>query len=448
MTENKLPAIAKALADDYMELSLINFTMEFYNIYEQFYDRELKFIENGKECLKTIVDAAKNIYSSEEKDENVLAKLNIVRKEIIDRMEVLTAYTDRFQLHEYLLNRTEKKFEADLPDYDNDEEARKILQFIFEPEDNMEVNLRIKEMLSQIPVRMTTSRFYDLVKDSVTVYKGAEKESLNGFQYMLESAAGIYEPKNSEYFKDLEYYKEIFDKADYKQIEKSEFDYLERKMAELSDHLTGRTDFCIMCQKLLNNLYTYYIIKNYGSTIPVLSSSLEKLILVICEGFEKGFVDDESFEELDVELTDETFMTLEGRPEKLVTSISVSEGKLESVKEELNAQDPCIYSDFQNVSKLMSSSEFVDVDSSLDVTECTTEIIEESALKLLEKLAKELEGKDKIVKRAIMASVLKELPVFFVSHTEVMNYVRHSLEHCKDKAEKAAAIQMFWQVYE
>ena len=248
MTDIKLPAIAKALADDYMELSLINFTMEFYNIYEQFYDGELSFIENGKECLKTAVLAAKNIFSSEEDDETVLAGLNATRKEIIERMEVLTAYTDRFQLHEYLLNRAEKKFESDLPEYDNDDEARKILQFIFEPEDNMEVNLRIKEMLSQIPVRMTTSRFYDLVKDSVTVYKGAERESLNGFIYMIESAAGIYEPKNNEFFKDLEYFKEIFNKADYKNLEKTEFDYLEGKMAELSEHLTGRTDFCIMCQ--------------------------------------------------------------------------------------------------------------------------------------------------------------------------------------------------------
>lgn len=448
MTDIKLPAIAKALADDYMELSLINFTMEFYNIYEQFYDGELSFIENGKECLKTAVLAAKNIFSSEEDDETVLAGLNATRKEIIERMEVLTAYTDRFQLHEYLLNRAEKKFESDLPEYDNDDEARKILQFIFEPEDNMEVNLRIKEMLSQIPVRMTTSRFYDLVKDSVTVYKGAERESLNGFIYMIESAAGIYEPKNKEFFKDLEYFKEIFDKADYKNLEKTEFDYLEVKMAELSEHLTGRTDFCIMCQKLLNNLCTYYLIKKYGNEPSAVAPKLEKLILEICKNFEKGFEDEESFEELNIELTDETFTALEGRPEKLVTSISVSEGKLESVREELNAAAPCAYVDFDKASKLMSSSDFADVDAALDVTECTSEIIEEAAFKLLEKLAKELDGKDKQVKRAVIASVLKELPVFFVSHTEVMNYVRHSLEHCKDKAEKAAAIQMFWQVYE
>jgi len=44
--------------------------------------------------------------------------------------------------------------------------------------------------------------------------------------------------------------------------------------------------------------------------------------------------------------------------------------------------------------------------------------------------------------------VLKELPVFFVSHTEVMNYVRFTLDNCKDEAEKTASLRIFGRSYE
>ena len=452
MSEKKLPAIVKALADDYMELSLINFSMEYFNFHEIFYAEDCWYFENDNnvECVKAIVEAVRNVYTGEMEDEVVLDRLNKYRKEIIERMEVLTAYTDRFQLSEYLLNRVEKKFEKDLPDYDDDEEAKKILQFIFEPEDNMEVNLRIKEMLSQIPVRMTTTRFLDLVKDSVSVYKGAERESLNGFIYMIESAAGIYNPEKINYHRDMEEFKEALDKIDYKNIDYDKYRELICLMDDIEIYVDSRTDYCMICQKMLNNLQTYYTLKKYSSGTPAIAASLKELSDMINNSFERS-VTVEDYQEMNIlrEVPiEDYFSPLEGRPEKLVTSISVSEGKLESIKDELNAVDSCVYLDFQNVSKLMSSSEFVDLDAVIDVTECTPEIIEEASIRLIEKLAKELDGKDKVMKRAIMASVLKELPVFFISHTEVMNYVRYSLEHCKDKAEKAAAVQMFWQVYE
>lgn len=448
MSEKKLPAIAGALSEEYTELALMNFTMEFYNVYEQFYDCELGFIENGRTILDAVVSMAKNIYTGESDDREAVTLLEKTRKEIMDRMEVLTAYTDWFQIHEYLLNRAELKFSEKLPEVDNDEEARKILQFIFEPEDNMEVNLRIKEMVSQMPVRMTGVRFFDLLKDSITVYKGAERESLNGFIYMVLSAAGMYKPDVPEYFTDLEAYKNVFAQVHYKELDKQTFDMLEEKMAEVSGALTERTEFCIAVQKLVNNLYTYYLVKPYTSGEPALKEQLKEVILTVCGHFIHESENNGDFIATDIEKANAVFTMLEGRPEKLVTKISVSEGRLESVREELGGIDPEIYTDFEKASKLMSSSDFAKTEDGCDTTECSQEIIEAACGELLEYLRAELAGKDKQVRRAIMASVLKELPVFFVSRTEVMNYLRFTLEHCKDNAEKTASLRMFWRVYE
>lgn len=448
MSDKKLPAIAEALAEEYMELALMNFAMEFHDVYERFYDCELGFIENGRYILNSVVKAADGLYSGTLDDSEAVRLLENTRKEVTGRMEVLTAYVDWFQIHEYLLNRAELKFEENLPEFDNDEEARKLLQFIFEPEDNMEVNLRIKEMISQLPVRMTSTRFFDLLKDSLTVYKGAERESLNGFIYMVLSAAGIYKPDTEEYFKDIEPFKEYFLRVNYKDLDKHQFESLEEKMAEVSAALDTRTEFCIAMQGLINNLYTYYLVKQYAVVEPEVKALAEGLVKEICKCFMLESENNGEFSETDIEQSNELFAAFEGKPEKLVTRISVSEGRIESVKEELDNINPEIYANFNRAGKLMSSSEFAKVEDGSDTTECSMEIIEAECEKLIGDLSKEFEGKDRQVRRAMMASVLKELPVFFVSHTEVMNYVRFTLEHCSDKAEKTASLRMFWKVYE
>ncbi|MGN0164641.1 MAG: hypothetical protein ACI39R_00520 [Lachnospiraceae bacterium] len=448
MNDKRIPAIAEALANDYAELALMNFSMEFYNVYEQFYDCELGYIENGRNIMEAVVEAAADIYSGEKENAEVAAGLDKTRKELMDRMEVLTAYTDWFQIREYLLNRVELKFEAELPEVDNDEEARKLLQFVFEPEDNTEVNLRIKEMISQLPVRMTSSRFFDLLKDSISVYKGAEKESLNGFIYMVLSAAGLFKPESDCYFNDLELFKEPFKNADYKNMDKDTYEALSERMEEIGIILSQRSEFCIMCQKLVNNLYTYYTVSKYSDSESCVKEQVRELIEIICHNFSHEFSHHDDFCAFDVDKANGTFSALEGRPEKLINKISAAEGRLESAREELDAVDPEIYEDFDKASKLMSSSDFALINEGIDTTECSQEIIETACAKLIDDLQTEFENMDRPVRRAVMASVLKELPVFFVSHTEVMNYVRFTLEHCRDKAEKTASLRMFWKVYE
>ena len=63
-------------------------------------------------------------------------------------------------------------------------------------------------------------------------------------------------------------------------------------------------------------------------------------------------------------------------------------------------------------------------------------------------LEESLKGRSKTYNRAVMAAVLKELPVFFNSHTEVMNYVLHSLKNCSAEWEKRGAVEMFRRMLE
>ena len=70
------------------------------------------------------------------------------------------------------------------------------------------------------------------------------------------------------------------------------------------------------------------------------------------------------------------------------------------------------------------------------------ERLEEVTKEVMGILERGMEGRSKSYNRSIMASVLKELPVFFNSHTEVMNYVLQSLHNCSNEGEKRGAVAM------
>ena len=59
-----------------------------------------------------------------------------------------------------------------------------------------------------------------------------------------------------------------------------------------------------------------------------------------------------------------------------------------------------------------------------------------------------LENGSRVQNRAVMAAVLRELPVFFNNHTEVMNYVRNALDGCRDEKEKKISVDLLRSYYQ
>lgn len=439
-----LPKICEALSNQYIEQSMINFASEYVNAYELLLDGRIVLEDSEKTLLIKVAEAADNLYKDEVDVDQIIETLFATRKQSMDAVEALTLYTDYFKLHEHLLSRVKYKYQENR-EVDNDEEARKILQFIFESQDNMEVNLRIKEMLGELPIRMLTDRFFDHVKDSVTVYKGAEKNSLDSFLYMLRSAAGIQEIKNADAFAGLEASKKEFDSVDYKEMDELTYTKLSAKLEEISDYISDRTELYVTIQKLINNIYTYFIVLPYGESNGIIENVKPCVSFITDNILSKDL--NGALGELSDEILDETFTALEGRPEKLLNKIASSEAAFEGAKDEIIAVDGQAYEDLLIATKLMSTSDFVSFDG-VDVTPTTPEMIDEAAAVIISQLKACFEAKGKTYRRAIMAAILKELPVFFVSHTEVMNYVRNTLDACKDLAEKNAALDGFWGTYQ
>jgi hypothetical protein len=91
--------------------------------------------------------------------------------------------------------------------------------------------------------------------------------------------------------------------------------------------------------------------------------------------------------------------------------------------------------------KLLSGSLFIELEEQEERT-VEEDTVEREKAALTEELALLFDGQDRMISRAVIANTINKMPVFFKDHTEVMNYVRYSLERCSDTFEKAACVEI------
>ena len=121
-------------------------------------------------------------------------ELNGLRDETASAMEANTAYTDAFQAYEYVLNRLEGRFEPQLMGNrnvqpDEEEWTAEIMAYITDTDEAMVVNERIQSVVGQLPIRLTRNKFFAMVEEGMSVYKGGPASSLDDMLYILRSEA-------------------------------------------------------------------------------------------------------------------------------------------------------------------------------------------------------------------------------------------------------------------
>ena len=115
-----------------------------------------------------------------------------VRNTITAKMKVLTSYTDAFEMYEYILNRKEysypenvdEEIQKELKELDEagvSGFAEEIYRFVFADQDKVAINSKLQSIIGQLPIRMTKNRFYDILGETLDIYNGVEKESLDQF---------------------------------------------------------------------------------------------------------------------------------------------------------------------------------------------------------------------------------------------------------------------------
>ena len=208
----------------YNGLGFIKMSMNYYTVLDIARD-----LQNDKDLLNMINRLNELVERFVENDEcddyEAFNELNSFREQIIEIMEVITAYVDRLRIYEHVLNRVEYRFNDGELDYDyyNTYMTNEIMHYILSDKDNVVINGKISEIVGQLPVRMLKGRFFEHIRDAFTLYHGAGKDSIDDFYYTLSTSAMLSGEAGFDKFPDVYDIYNTLAGADYKNIDKDEY---------------------------------------------------------------------------------------------------------------------------------------------------------------------------------------------------------------------------------
>ncbi|SHO50346.1 hypothetical protein [Anaerocolumna xylanovorans] len=458
--DRNLPVFINHLVNLYSQYAEVKFTIHYYTFYEYFAETFPSGFEE-EESLKEFNELLKEYFLDGEagsKTEEGIVKLNALRNSCIKKMQVLTAYTDIFQVYEYVLNRIEYRFKDAGEEPSREEFVKKALAYIFDTKDNVVVNGKIKEVLGQLPIRMTKQKYFELIKSSISLYKDGDMSSLESFLYMIKTCSMLYDADEMKDYPYLINLRKDFTNENYKEITKERYEELTKLLEISASYVNTRVDFYFGLQECINNLYVMllsspYVYMEGGYKLENLKEEMKYLILPqemdklreIISDINKQFLTGE-FLPLGEEVEKKLSYT-EGKQEILIEEVSKIEAYLPEIKGRYQGfiESLMLGPVFNSVllsEKLLSSSLFIDLDKIDNKEKVDEEDIVKTQDEVLSELSRLFSENERAVTRAVMANTLSKLPVFFQDQAEIKEYIANSLEQCQDKAEKTACIRI------
>lgn len=448
-----IPKMFNYIADYYYNYSRINLTMNYYSFYEFYLDEGNKWSMESKNILDSVNRLIKdNILQDKNLDrEQAVKEIDGIRNLVMRHMNQLSAYADIYDLYEYALNRIEYKFKDDSElDIDDEDFAREILRYIFDTEENHIINGKILDVIGQLPVRMTKQKFFEHLRDSFNNYKGAKESSLNTYLYMLRTTAMIYPVEGMETdYKKLWDGKDTFDKIRFNEITEAEYETARKTLDEVVGFLDLETRIYYDLMEIINHLYAVVLCSSYigmeENSIKVPKDAINAILIGINTLF--GIKESKEVPE-DVE---DRLKELEGIQEDIYYELAVANDVIEEVAYNHGELvrglmiEPTLNS-LLVTKKLQSDSIFINLDDGLNDNVLDDNMILAEADKLEEDLIKLFSESDRMIVRGIMANILGTMPVFFDTHTEVMEYIRYSLVRCTNPYEKAACVEVIREI--
>lgn len=437
--KGNLEKYATGMASMYYGLGYMKLSMNYYTVYDMLQE---KAFENPRfqellSRLNTVIDSG---VLGEEKDD--FSQIEAIRNEIMDIMEVVTQYVDRLRIYEYVLNRVEHRFSGQ----EVDEEyygmylTNDLMHYILADKDNVVINSKISEVVGQLPMRLSRSKFFEYLKDAFSLYHGAQKGTIDDFAYALKTTAMLHKTKGFDtLFPEMYDIYQTLANADYANIEEAQYRRLSQALLIGTEKMTECADLFVMLAQMVNDVYTILLTKK--ETLEDISEvTVAKEII---HAVRKGFAGEES----PAEEVLSKFEYFEGKQERILMILSKSDFAVETVLEntEVDLEEGLkeAYEKLSKVMKLQSGSDFVSL-----VKDKTAEEIPDNSYadlvcnELIDQLETSFENMPQIVRRAVMSAVLSQLPVFFNNTDEICQYINLSLEQCHDSAERMAVIEV------
>ena len=433
--EENILKYQKLLASALYNYSAIKLSLNFFTGLEMSDEYENEYITKIGLILKD------TILSGKTPTEEDIKTITDLRDSITDKMKVLTSYTDALEIFEYVLNRREAEIKGTVSDsVDVYALADAMYRFVFSDNDKVIVNTRIQDFIAQLPVRMTKQRFLDIVSNSLSIYKGGEQESLNDFADTIRDTAIARKPEGFEtlYPQLFKIYTELKE-ADYSNLDVLGYDNLSASLSKATEEIESEvTDYLMVMEIINDTLILAYTSGLADETYKTKECTVAEKILSALAGVEDIYKAAEKTDELLPELEGtqensyEELIPIEANLEELITSYAPEFPENSDMQKNFEA--------LRRADMLTSSSLFMDIDKNFSIINNVAD--EDFVNRVKEEVTKDLSdalaGKNKYIRRSIMAKVLSTMPVFFNTQDEIKQYFEEALLGCNDNAELTA----------
>lgn len=424
----------KQLSETYHQYAYIQLALEYYLLYEEMAEEPVKqTLTDTKEfvdILDMIHEIVRKLFqgSINGKEAAWIEQLQKKRACITEFVNECISYADAFSLYEHIKNRVEYQFQEEiLPDSYRDEQLCKdIMNYIVAEEDQAVIHARIREVIGELPVRMTKNRFLELTKQGIDTYREATKSGLDDFLYRIRTSATLDTSfSQREAFTTLRELYERLQQIPLKDMKHEDYEQMSDILPLATEIIGKMVDKYTQLQKIINYIYalllTYDNKQTEAENIMVSNQVLQMVSQKFQENTKEAFTEQE----------EAVLMQMEGRQEQLYDRIIRADGQ----KDERLIP----------VEQLISGSLFVDMEQMLQKEQeepVTKEYFLKQQQMLLEDLEQYFSSHEKRMNRAVMSMVLSQLPVFFHNLTQLQDYIYQSLKQCGDLSEKAAVMEL------
>ncbi len=443
-TKENLEHFSRYMKNMENRMAMLQLAMNYPIFYETISELEQK--QNCPACVAEAVLEIRNLIekyvindcSDAEASEGCMAAAAL-RKRITEYMKTLSAYGDWMNLYEYVLNRKEYNFRdsSHIAKLSDNELTSQVMQYLAGEQDNQTAQIYTAQVITQLPMRMTKKRFFQILEDGLRVYIGSEKKSVDDLAEMLMQSAVAEEPDDQKLFADLAEKKESIGAALDQELDSDRFEAVYDCMEKTFSDLNSYMDCVMLEQEIVNDLYIVLLTR-----AVTCQDLIEKQnCMDILEEVNRAFSDPER---PDIEeVLEDLFVQLEGIQEYLHDQLERYESVLEDLPKETGMPEMdetlkylgwCV--------KLHSASIFAELEQQADTIEADEAYVMETAGKLCQMYQQQFAAMPKMMIRGVMSAALGLLPLFVRNYTDVEDYISTSLQNCTDTAEKLACTEL------
>lgn len=179
-TEENLHIYVEGLSSLYKRMAELRLAMNYYTFAEIYSDFDFAKKTAVDPYINEIQQIINDVILLDTLSLDAVDRIDALRNRIIAKMEILTAYTDIFQIYEYVLNRVEYRFsESEFGDeYYNDRFEKDIYRYITGDKDNTVINMKLSQIVGQVPMRLSKNKFYDMLRIHFLYIRAAKSRVL------------------------------------------------------------------------------------------------------------------------------------------------------------------------------------------------------------------------------------------------------------------------------